>query len=93
MIMPLSLSKSPTALTIKSLRLVSTSRSTITIKNGTIVTTEGITISAPYGNVVLTDLVGYDKNGLVNLAAANHSLHINGLVKFYEGTDTTVQNP
>jgi hypothetical protein len=41
----------------------------------------------------LTDLTGYDENGIVNLAAANHSLHLNGVVEFYEGTDTTLEEP
>ena len=75
-------------LTVQALRLTVTNNSTITIKNGTIVTTDGITISAPNGNVVLTNVTGYDKDGEVNLATANHSLHINGLVKFNKGTTT-----
>ncbi|MBO7508074.1 MAG: hypothetical protein J6T39_00325, partial [Clostridia bacterium] len=53
-------------------------------KNGTIVTEAGITISAPYGNVVLEDVIGYVGESQVNLAAADHSLHFEGLVAFYD---------
>jgi len=78
-------------LTVKSFSISSNANVTITIFNGTIVTTNGITISAPNGSVVLQDLDGYDANGTVNLAAFNHSLHINKNVKFIVGAPAEEQ--
>ena len=49
----------------------------------TIFTVDGIGITAPLGNVIVNDFTGYIYEGsTVTLAAANHSLHIEGDVLF-----------
>ena len=73
-------------LTVNSMSLyTSGANATITIKNGTIVTADGVTLRAPNGNVVIENVTAYDGNGIINLQAANSSLHFDGTVAFYRG--------